>query len=108
MWLQQLHGGWTAAAAAAAFPAMPAAWFYSELSWWGLKSSLPLHAAHTHCGSHYSVKSLYQQLHVECVHVTAQPSTTSAVPAKLDEYMDGVFCQCFSFVSQALNKPQST
>jgi hypothetical protein len=49
--------GWTAAA----FPATPAAWFYSELSWWGLKSSLPLNVAYTHCGSLYSVKSLYQQ-----------------------------------------------
>jgi hypothetical protein len=26
---------------------------YSELSWWGLKSSLHLHVAHTHYGSHY-------------------------------------------------------
>jgi hypothetical protein len=49
--------GWTAAAA---FSATPAAWFYSKLSWWGLESSLLLHVAHMHCGSHYSVKSLYQ------------------------------------------------
>jgi hypothetical protein len=27
-----------------------------------LNSSLPLHVAHVHCGSHYSVRSLYQQL----------------------------------------------
>jgi hypothetical protein len=27
---------------------------HSELSWWGLKSSLHLHLAHTHYGSHYS------------------------------------------------------
>jgi hypothetical protein len=29
---------------------------HSELSWWGLKSSLHLHVAHTHYGSHYSFK----------------------------------------------------
>jgi hypothetical protein len=56
--------GWTAAAA---FPATPAAWFYSELSWWRLQSSLPLHVAHMHCGSRYSVKSLYQPSLVRAV-----------------------------------------
>jgi hypothetical protein len=30
---------------------------HNELSWWGLKSSLHLHIAHMHCGSHYSVRS---------------------------------------------------
>jgi hypothetical protein len=30
---------------------------HSELSWWGLKSSLQSHIAHMHCGSHYSVES---------------------------------------------------
>jgi hypothetical protein len=40
-----LQLGWTAAAA---FPATPAAWVYNELSWWGLKSALPLHVAHMH------------------------------------------------------------
>jgi hypothetical protein len=30
----------------------------SELSWWGLKSSLQSHVAHTHYGSHYSFRSL--------------------------------------------------
>jgi hypothetical protein len=32
---------------------------HSELSWRGLKSSLHLHGAHMHCGSHYSVRSPY-------------------------------------------------
>jgi hypothetical protein len=27
---------------------------HSELSWWGIKSFLHLHVAHTHYGSHYS------------------------------------------------------
>jgi hypothetical protein len=34
---------------------------HSELSWWGLKSSLQLHIAHMHCGSHYSVESPYHK-----------------------------------------------
>jgi hypothetical protein len=55
--------GWTAAA----FPATPATWLYSELSWWGLTSSLPLHVAHVHCGSHYSVRSLYQSTSPQCL-----------------------------------------
>jgi hypothetical protein len=29
---------------------------HSELSWWGLKSFLHLHVAHTHYGSHYSFR----------------------------------------------------
>jgi hypothetical protein len=29
---------------------------HSELSWWGLKSSLHLHVGHTHYGSHYSFR----------------------------------------------------
>jgi hypothetical protein len=29
---------------------------HSEQSWWGLKSSLHLHVAHTHYGSHYSFR----------------------------------------------------
>jgi hypothetical protein len=29
---------------------------HSELSWWGLKSSLHLRVAHTHYGSHYSFR----------------------------------------------------
>jgi uncharacterized membrane protein len=33
---------------------------HSELSWWGLKSSLHLHVAHMHYRSHYSVRSPYQ------------------------------------------------
>jgi hypothetical protein len=51
--------GWTAAAA---FPATPAAWVYSELSWWGLRRSLPLHVAHMYYCSHYSVRFPYQLL----------------------------------------------
>jgi hypothetical protein len=41
----------------------------SELSWWGLKSSLHLHVAHMHYGSHYSVRSPYQlkRCHVDRV-----------------------------------------
>jgi hypothetical protein len=35
---------------------------HSELSWWGLKSSLHLHVAHTHYCSHYSVSSPYQSI----------------------------------------------
>jgi hypothetical protein len=31
---------------------------HSELSWWGLKRSVHLHVAHTHHGSHYSVRSV--------------------------------------------------
>jgi hypothetical protein len=35
---------------------------HSELSWWGLKSSLHLQVAHTHYGSHYSVRSVFQHV----------------------------------------------
>jgi hypothetical protein len=33
---------------------------HTGLSWWGLKSSVHLHVAHEHHGSHYSVISPYQ------------------------------------------------
>jgi hypothetical protein len=37
---------------------------HSELSWWGLKSSLHLRVAHMHYCSHYSVGSPYQVVNV--------------------------------------------
>jgi hypothetical protein len=36
---------------------------HSELSWWGLKSSLHLHAAHMHYGGHYSFSYFINSLH---------------------------------------------
>jgi hypothetical protein len=47
-----------AATAAAVVTATGYSLVHSELSWWEFKTSLHLHVAHTHNGSHYSVRSL--------------------------------------------------
>jgi hypothetical protein len=58
---------------------------HSELSCRGLKSSLHLHVAHTHYGSHYSVRSPYLQ----AVLCELQTSRSRSPPSTLTSYVCG-------------------